>query len=177
MSGSNRSASTTPIARRAGPNSAHSSSSMRRTPRGGLGVRNEGLLPLNDRDTSTPVQRNRPRTFDSSNTRGTPTINEQGTARFAQTRSRNTPLNPNQRLPYSDETTESASRADREEDNKDEIVMAIDMRGRSTIGCAYYVSRDETLYFMEDSKLADASIIDSCQCFRRKNDGDRLMLS
>jgi DNA mismatch repair protein MSH5 len=58
----------------------------------------------------------------------------------------------------------------------DEIVMAIDMLGRSTIGCAYYVSRDETLYFMEDSKLADASLIDSCQIRGPKNDGERLTL-
>jgi hypothetical protein len=131
---------------------------------------------MNDDNTPTAVQTNPPRTFESSNTRGTPNINEQGTAGLAQTRSRNTSLNPSQRLTHSDETTESTRQLDYEADSMDEIVMAIDMLGRSTIGCAYYVSRDETLYFMEDSKLADASLIDSCQIRGPKNDGERLTL-
>jgi DNA mismatch repair protein MSH5 len=104
-------------------------------------------------------------------------MNDQGSAGFTQIRSRNTSLNPTQRRNCSDETIDRETEADREADNQDEIVMAVDMRGRSTIGCVYYVSRDEILYFMEDSKLGDASIIDSCQASSRKNDSERLILS
>ena len=49
-----------------------------------------------------------------------------------------------------------------EGESQDEVVMAIDMRGLSSIGCAYFVARDEVMYFMEDCKLADDSVIDAC---------------
>lgn len=52
----------------------------------------------------------------------------------------------------------------RERENQDavnETVMAIDMRDRGTVGCAYYVAREETLYLMEDIKMAGLGIIDT----------------
>lgn len=41
-----------------------------------------------------------------------------------------------------------------------EIVMALDIRSQATIGCAYYVAREERLYFMQDCKFGVNSIID-----------------
>jgi len=49
-------------------------------------------------------------------------------------------------------------------DDLSEVVMAVNMTDRGTIGCAYYVSRDEKLYFMEDVKLGGSEILDSRMC-------------
>lgn len=46
-------------------------------------------------------------------------------------------------------------------DAMNEIIMAIDMRDRGTIGCAYYIARDEKLYLMEDIKMAGLEVIDT----------------
>ncbi|KAH0562249.1 hypothetical protein GP486_003054 [Trichoglossum hirsutum] len=49
---------------------------------------------------------------------------------------------------------EERSVYDREEsDHLNEIVVAMDMKDRATVGCCYYVAREEKLYFMEDAKL------------------------
>jgi len=47
-------------------------------------------------------------------------------------------------------------------DQLNEVVMAVNLTDRGTVGCAYYVARDEKLYFMEDVKLGGADIVDSC---------------
>jgi len=47
-------------------------------------------------------------------------------------------------------------------DDLSEVVMAVNMTDRGTVGCAYYVTRDEKLYFMEDAKLGGCEILDSC---------------
>jgi DNA mismatch repair protein MSH5 len=39
--------------------------------------------------------------------------------------------------------------------------MAVDMRNRGILGCAYYVAREEKLYLMEDIKMAELDIVDS----------------
>jgi DNA mismatch repair protein MSH5 len=39
--------------------------------------------------------------------------------------------------------------------------MAVDMTPSGTVGCCYYVARDEKLYFMEDIQCGDVHIIDS----------------
>ncbi|KAI9685968.1 MAG: MutS protein msh5 [Bathelium mastoideum] len=44
--------------------------------------------------------------------------------------------------------------------------MAVDLRDCSTVGCCYYVARDEKLYFMEDVKLGSADNVDSYDQFR-----------
>jgi DNA mismatch repair protein MSH5 len=41
------------------------------------------------------------------------------------------------------------------------VIMAVDMTPRGTVGCCYYVARDEKLYFMEDIQCGDVHIIDS----------------
>jgi DNA mismatch repair protein MSH5 len=45
-------------------------------------------------------------------------------------------------------------------DSLNEIIMAIDMKERGTLGCAYYIAREEKLYMMEDIKMAGLDIID-----------------
>jgi hypothetical protein len=45
--------------------------------------------------------------------------------------------------------------------DEDEIVMAINVRNRNTVGCTYYVARNETMYLMEDCKLGNVHMIDS----------------
>jgi hypothetical protein len=44
----------------------------------------------------------------------------------------------------------------------DEVFMALDVRERSTVGCAYYVAREEKLYLMQDCKFGDLTTIDTC---------------
>ena len=45
-------------------------------------------------------------------------------------------------------------------DSLNEIIMAIDMKERGTLGCAYYIAREEKLSLMEDIKIAGLDIID-----------------
>ncbi|KAI4088531.1 MAG: hypothetical protein LQ339_008707 [Xanthoria mediterranea] len=37
-----------------------------------------------------------------------------------------------------------------EDDSLNEVVMAVDLRDRGTVGCAYYIAREEKLYMMQD---------------------------
>lgn len=46
-------------------------------------------------------------------------------------------------------------------DALDEIIMAVDIRERKSVGCSYYVAREEKLYLMEDMKLGDVEVIDT----------------
>lgn len=48
-----------------------------------------------------------------------------------------------------------------EEDALNEVVMAVDMRDRGTVGCCYYVAREERLYFMDDVKHGGLDVIDT----------------
>lgn len=45
-------------------------------------------------------------------------------------------------------------------DSLNEIIMAINMKERGTLGCAYYIAREERLCLMEDIKMAGLDIID-----------------
>lgn len=45
-------------------------------------------------------------------------------------------------------------------DSLNEIIMAIDMKERGTLGCAYYIAREEKLCLMEDIKIAGLDIVD-----------------
>lgn len=49
------------------------------------------------------------------------------------------------------------------DDTLDEVIMAIDLTPHGTLGCCYYIARDEKLYFMEDLEFGDVEIIDSCK--------------
>lgn len=46
-------------------------------------------------------------------------------------------------------------------DALDEIIMSVDIKERGTIGCSYYVAREEKLYFMQDMSLGSIEVIDS----------------
>ena len=67
-------------------------------------------------------------------------------------------------------TSESASRnvvgdnEDAGDDTLNEVIMAVDLSPRGTVGCCYYVARDEKLYFMEDIEFGDVDVVDSCKC-------------
>jgi DNA mismatch repair protein MSH5 len=46
-------------------------------------------------------------------------------------------------------------------DTLNEIIMAVEMKERGPVGCAYYIAREEKLYLMEDIKYAGLEIIDT----------------
>lgn len=46
-------------------------------------------------------------------------------------------------------------------DALNEIILAVDMRERGTLGCAYYVAREEKLFIMADIKLAGLDVVDT----------------
>lgn len=52
---------------------------------------------------------------------------------------------------------------DLDADALNEVVMAVDIRDLNTVGCAYYVAREEKLYFMEDLKCGGMDAIESCK--------------
>ncbi|KAF2120478.1 muts domain V-domain-containing protein [Lophiotrema nucula] len=52
-----------------------------------------------------------------------------------------------------------------EDDALHEVIMAVDLRERGTVGCCYYVARDEKLYFMEDLKLGDPDVVDALRTY------------
>lgn len=47
-------------------------------------------------------------------------------------------------------------------DSLDEVIMAVDLRDKGTVGCCYYVAREEKLYLMEDVKCGGLDVIDTC---------------
>nr|POE47349.1 dna mismatch repair protein msh5 [Quercus suber] len=58
-----------------------------------------------------------------------------------------------------------------------EIVMAITMTDKKSVGCAYYVAREEKLYFMEDVRMGRQDMIDSRAHFLSTNLTQILMIS
>ncbi|KUJ20542.1 uncharacterized protein LY89DRAFT_578807 [Mollisia scopiformis] len=57
--------------------------------------------------------------------------------------------------------TEAEIQAREDADEMNEVILAVDMRDRGTIGSAYYVTREEKLCLMEDIKMAGLDIIDT----------------
>jgi DNA mismatch repair protein MSH5 len=51
------------------------------------------------------------------------------------------------------------------DDTLNEVVMAVDMTPRGTVGCCYYVARDEKLFFMEDIQFGDVDVVDALRVF------------
>ncbi|GAB1737513.1 hypothetical protein NU219Hw_g1824t1 [Hortaea werneckii] len=54
---------------------------------------------------------------------------------------------------------------DQDLDSLDEVVMAVNLTERGTVGCAYYAARTEKLYFMEDVKFGNADVVASLKLF------------
>lgn len=48
-------------------------------------------------------------------------------------------------------------------DHLNEVIMAIDLRDRGTVGCCYYVAMEEKLYLMEDVKHGGLEIVQACK--------------
>lgn len=46
-------------------------------------------------------------------------------------------------------------------DALNETIMAVEMKERGSIGCAYYIAREEKLCLMEDIKMAGLEIVDT----------------
>jgi DNA mismatch repair protein MSH5 len=44
-----------------------------------------------------------------------------------------------------------------------EVIMAVDLRERGTVGCCYYVAREEKLYCIEDVRFGGIEVIDTCK--------------
>lgn len=51
--------------------------------------------------------------------------------------------------------------AEGDDDTLDEVIMAVDLQHRDTVGCCYYVAQDEKLYFMEDVKFGGVDVVDA----------------
>jgi DNA mismatch repair protein MSH5 len=62
-------------------------------------------------------------------------------------------------------TSSEIYREERDENDEtvNEVIMAVDMTLRGTVGCCYYVAKDEKLYFMEDIQFGDVEVVDSCE--------------
>lgn len=61
-----------------------------------------------------------------------------------------------------------------EEEDQDmlsEVIMAVDVAKRGTVGCAYYVAREEKLYFMEDVQHGGADVVDQRESVARSLSG------
>ena len=61
---------------------------------------------------------------------------------------------------YGFEETDAEIQAREDSDAMNEVIMAIDMKDHGTVGCAYYVAREEKLCLMEDMKMAGLDIVD-----------------
>lgn len=48
-------------------------------------------------------------------------------------------------------------------DYLNEVIMAIDLRDRDTVGCCYYVAMEEKLYLMEDVKHGGLDVVQACE--------------
>ena len=63
-----------------------------------------------------------------------------------------------------DPLEDDAKIQDREvDDSLDQVIMAVDMRDKGTVGCCYYVAREEKLYMMDDATYGGIDVIDACQ--------------
>lgn len=61
-----------------------------------------------------------------------------------------------------DALEDDANVQDGEIDNSlDQVIMAVDMRGKDTVGCCYYVAKEEKLYMMDDVNYGGIDVIDA----------------
>ncbi|KAL8690026.1 MAG: hypothetical protein Q9218_004440, partial [Villophora microphyllina] len=52
-----------------------------------------------------------------------------------------------------------------EDDSLNEVIMAVDLRDRGTVGCAYYVAREEKLFMLDDMRLGGVEVIQTSEDF------------
>ena len=60
-----------------------------------------------------------------------------------------------------DSENEAAIRQREDDDALNEIIMAVDVKNKGTVGCSYYVARQEKLYIMDDAELGGLEILDT----------------
>ena len=46
-----------------------------------------------------------------------------------------------------------------------EVVMALDVRGRGNVGCCYYVAKDEKLLLLPDVQCGGLEVVDACAAY------------
>jgi hypothetical protein len=51
------------------------------------------------------------------------------------------------------------------DDTLNEVFMSVDLTNRGTVGCCYFVARDEKLFFMEDIQCGDVDVIDALRMY------------
>lgn len=54
---------------------------------------------------------------------------------------------------------------DEQDDTLNEIIMAVDLSPGGTVGCCYYVARDEKMFFMEDIQMGDVEVVDALRMY------------
>ena len=54
---------------------------------------------------------------------------------------------------------EEAIRQREDDDALNEIIMAVDVKNKGTVGCSYYVARQEKLYIMDDAELGGLEVV------------------
>ncbi|KAF2145739.1 uncharacterized protein K452DRAFT_244048, partial [Aplosporella prunicola CBS 121167] len=90
---------------------------------------------------------------------------------FSQTARWQTPQRPSSERHLDDAISIVNSTQPEDDDDSDnldalnEVIMAVDLRERGTVGCSYYVAREEKLYFMEDMKLGGADMVDALKLY------------
>lgn len=47
------------------------------------------------------------------------------------------------------------------DESLDQVIMAVDMRDKDTVGCCYYVAKEEKLYMMDDVNYGGIDVIDA----------------
>jgi DNA mismatch repair protein MSH5 len=61
---------------------------------------------------------------------------------------------------------EQAQESDLNDDMLTEVVMAVDLQHRDTVGCCYYAAREEKLYVMEDMVSGGVDVVDACRLWK-----------
>ncbi|CAN9407683.1 unnamed protein product [Alternaria alternata] len=100
------------------------------------------------------------------------TSNSRASSKRAASNAPSGPSRPREQVrrgPFPDTSTDTPSEARNEaEENDDtliEVIMAVDLTPRGTVGCCYYVARDEKLYFMEDIQCGNVDVIEALRTF------------
>lgn len=62
-----------------------------------------------------------------------------------------------------DPESESQIREREDHDDLNQVIMAIDVNSNGTVGCAYYVAREEKLHLLQDIEAGGDTVIDSRQ--------------
>jgi DNA mismatch repair protein MSH5 len=50
------------------------------------------------------------------------------------------------------------------DDYLEQIIMAVDVKEKETVGCGYYLAREEKLYLLSDVQSGGAATIEICMC-------------